>query len=99
MTRGYPSLRIDETNPAHHLSINRGGRADGCWWITYTLHFGGRKRRVRRSLRTKCLAEAIRRRDEFFDRISRDGEEVPERRREADAEGEMSPSVVYATPL
>lgn len=53
MTRGYLSLRIDETNPAHHLYVNRGGRADGCWWVVYTLHFSGRKRRVRRSLGTK----------------------------------------------
>ena len=98
MTLGYLSLRIDDTNPAHHLYVNRGGRADGCWWVAYTLHFGGRKRRVRRSLRTKCLAEAIRRRDELFARIVRDGEEVPDRRRRSSEEGEMMPLQSYASP-
>lgn len=79
MTRGYLSLRVDETNRAHHLYVNRGGRADGCWWVAYTLHFGGRKRRIRRSLGTKSLDEAISLRDELFTRIERDGEPVPER--------------------
>lgn len=81
MTRGYLSLRVDETNRAHHLYVNRGGRADGCWWVAYTLHFGGRKRRIRRSLGTKSLDEAIRFRDELFARIERDGEFVPARTR------------------
>ena len=93
MTRGYLSLRVDETNPAHHLYVNRGGRADGCWWVAYTLHFAGRKRRIRRSLGTKCLAEAIRLRDALFAGIEREGEEVPERRpkgrRDEDRESEM----------
>lgn len=79
MPRGYLSLRTDDTNPTHHLYVNRGGRADGCWWVAYTLHFGGRKRRVRRSLGTKCVTEAIQRRDALFASIERDGEEVPER--------------------
>jgi hypothetical protein len=95
MTRGYPSLRFDEANPSHHLYVNTGGRADGNYWVAYTLHFGGRKRRVRRSLGTKCLEEAIRLRDELFARIERDGEEVPERRRQtvetSDGEPEMRP--------
>lgn len=93
MTRGYLSLRVDETNPAHHLYVNRGGRADGCWWVAYTLHFSGRKRRIRRSLGTKCLAEAILLRDALFACIEREGEEVPERRpkdrRDEDRESEM----------
>ena len=81
MTRGYLSLRVDETNRAHHLYVNRGGRADGCWWVAYTLHFGGRKRRIKRSLGTKCLEDAIRQRDALFASIERHGEEVPEIRR------------------
>jgi hypothetical protein len=93
MTRGHLSLRIDEANPSHHLYVNTGGRADGNYWVAYTLHFSGRKRRVRRSLGTKCLAEAIRLRDELFARVDRDGEDVPERRPEAAKEGEMSPRV------
>lgn len=89
MTRGYLSLRIDETNRAHHLYVNRGGRADGCWWVAYTLHFGGRKRRIRRSLGTKCLEAAIRLRDALFASIERDGEEVPERGQKVSPEWEM----------
>ena len=93
MTRGYLSLRFNEANPSHHLYVNTGGRADGNYWVAYTLHFGGRKRRVRRSLGTKCLAEAIRLRDELFTRIEQDGEEVPERKQKSPEEGDMSPRV------
>ena len=103
MTRGYLSLRLNEANPSHHLYVNTGARTDGNYWVAYTLHFGGRKRRIRRSLRTKCLAEAIRLRDELFARIERDGEEVPERRRasstDGDRESEMQPFLSYATPV
>ena len=53
MTRGYLSLRFNEANPSHHLYVNTGGRADGNYWVAYTPHFGGRKRRIRRSLGTK----------------------------------------------
>jgi hypothetical protein len=103
MTRGYLSLRIDEANPSHHLYVNTGGRADGNYWVAYTLHLGGRKRRIRRSLGTKGLAEAIRLRDELFARIERDGEDVPERRRtsptDGDRESAMQPVPSYATPV
>jgi len=103
MTRGYLSLRFSEANAAHHLYVNTGGRADGNYWVAYTLHFGGRKRRVKRSLGTKCLEEAIRLRDELFARIERDGEEVRDRRRtnpaDGDREGEMQPVLNYATPV
>ena len=102
LTLGYLSLRIDESNPAHHLYINRGGRADGCWWVAYTLHFGGRKRRVRRSLHTKSLEEAIRLRDDLFARIQVEGESVPERRLKdveaGDREGEMWTLCIDAMP-
>jgi hypothetical protein len=93
MTRGYLSLRFNEANASHHLYVNTGGRTDGNYWVAYTLHFGGRKRRVRRSLGTKCLAEAIRLRDELFARIERDGEEVPERRPKSREEDDMRPRV------
>jgi hypothetical protein len=103
MTRGYLSLRLNEANPSHHLYVNTGGRTDGNYWVAYTLHFGGRKRRIRRSLGTKCLMEAIRLRDELFARIERGGEEVPDRRRmgpaDGDREGEMQPVPSYATPV
>ena len=45
MSLGFPSLRVDLTNPLHHLWCN-----NGTWWVHSTLHFGGRKRRIRRSL-------------------------------------------------
>ena len=103
MTRGYLSLRFNEANPSHHLYVNTGGRNDGNYWVAYTLHFGGRKRRIRRSLRTKCLAEAIRLRDELFAHIERHGEDVPERRRtgpnNGDRKSELQPDVSYATPV
>ncbi len=99
MPRGFLSLRITNSSPTHHLYVNTGGRADGNYWVAYTLHFGGRKRRVRRSLGTKSVEEAIRQRDELFARIERDGEEVPERRSASPEEEEMLPLLSYATPV
>jgi len=75
MPRGFLSARIDDRNPRHHLWCN-----NGTWWTHYTLHFGHRKRRIRRSLRTSAAEEAIRRRDALFAEINREGEEIPERR-------------------
>ena len=75
MTIGFPSLRVDTANPLHHLWCN-----NGTWWVHYTLHFDHRKRRVRRSLGTRALDEAIRRRDDFLTRLARDSEPVPDRR-------------------
>ena len=83
MPRGYFSLRTADANRLHHLSVNAGGRATGNFWVAYTLHFGGRKRRIRRSLGTRCVEDAILRRDKLFASIERDGEEVPERRPKA----------------
>jgi len=76
MTIGFPSIRVDDANPLHHLWCN-----NGTWWVHYTLHFDHRKRRVRRSLGTHALDEAVRRRDELLARVARDGEPVPERGR------------------
>jgi hypothetical protein len=73
MPLGIPSLRIDETNPHHHIWLN-----NGTWWVHYTLHFGYRKRRIRRSLETRDLAEALRRRDELLRRLAVDGEIIAE---------------------
>ena len=75
MTIGFPSVRVDDANPLHHLWCN-----NGTWWVHYTLHFGPRKRRIRRSLRTRLAAEAVQRRDELLARLAREGEPVPERR-------------------
>ena len=74
MTIGFPSLRIDADNQTHHLCNN-----NGVWWVHFTLHFYHRKRRVRRSLKTRSLAEAIERRDALLLQIEREGEPVTER--------------------
>jgi hypothetical protein len=74
MTQGYLSSRNCTAGDQHHLWNN-----NGTWWVHYTLHFGDRKRRIRRSLKTRLLEEAIRRRDELFALIARDGEWVYER--------------------
>lgn len=75
MPIGFPSLRVDHANPLHHVWCN-----NGTWWIHYTLHFDGRKRRIRRSLGTAVLDIALERRDELLNRIAREGEPVPQRR-------------------
>jgi hypothetical protein len=93
MPLGRLSIRIDPVNPRHHLWCNNGS-----WWIAYVLHFDGRKRRIRRSLGTSCVAEAIRRRDELLARIAEQGEEVPERRRTDTGEDDMGPGPHFAIP-
>jgi len=80
MPLGRLSARIDEANDAHHLWLN-----NGTWWVHYTLNFDFRTRRVRRSLGTRSLAEAIRQRNALFERLAAEGEWVPER----GEEGEM----------
>ena len=76
MPVGFPSIRVDQRNEKHHLWCN-----NGTWWVHYTVHFDHRKRRIRRSLRTRSLTEAILRRDALLQRISSDGDPVPERNR------------------
>jgi len=71
---GFPSIRVADSNPLHHIWCN-----NGTWWVHYTLHFHGRKRRVRRSLGTSDVATAIGQRDELFARLGREGEPVPPR--------------------
>jgi hypothetical protein len=75
MSIGFPSLRVDDANPLHHLWCN-----NGTWWVHYTLHFDGGKRRIRRSLGTRAVEWAVLRRDELLARLAREGEPVPERR-------------------
>ena len=75
MTLGFPSLRVDHANPLHHLWCN-----NGTWWVHYTLHFGGRKRRIRRSLGTRVIEVAVQRRNDLLARLANEGELVPERR-------------------
>lgn len=74
MPLGHLSSRSTNSGSGHNLWNN-----NGTWWVHYTLHFGHRKRRIRTSLKTRSLEEAIRRRDERFAGIARDGEWVEER--------------------
>lgn len=75
MPVGYPSLRVQDDNPRHHLWNN-----NGTWWIHYTIHFDHRKRRIRRSLQTRSLADAIDRRDHLLATATLIGEFVADRR-------------------
>ena len=76
MPIGKLAIRVDEQNPRHHLY--RNGRL---WWAHLTVHHSGfKKRRIRRSLGTANLHEAIARRDCFLEQIAREGLELGERR-------------------
>ncbi len=75
MPIGRLSIRSRPGNHLHHLYRNNGD----VWWVHYTLNWDGRTRRIRRSLNTTNVADAIRLRDELFARITAEGEPVPER--------------------
>lgn len=75
MPVAYPSIRIDQSNDTHHLWCN-----NGTWWLHYTVHFGHRVRRIRRSLRTRSRAEAILKRDQHFHEIAVRGESISPQR-------------------
>ena len=79
MPLGRLSARIDQASETHHLWLN-----NGTYWVHFTLNFDFRTRRVRRSLGTKSLTEAIRKRDALFARLATEGEWVPERGEESD---------------
>ncbi len=59
------SIRINKNNPTHHLYNN-----NGTWWCHLTLHSGPYKERIRKSLRTKNLNEAIIKRDQLFEKLA-----------------------------
>lgn len=64
------SIRVDADNPLHHIWSN-----NGTWWVHYTLTtWDERIRRVRRSLGTKDLGEALEQRDALLRRLSVEGE-------------------------
>lgn len=59
------AVRMDGRNSNHHLWNN-----NGTWFVHYTVYpTPVTKERVRRSLGTKCVQEARRRRDELFRRL------------------------------
>lgn len=76
MPIGTLSIRVNQQNPRHHLY--RNGRL---WWAHLTVHHSGfKKRRIRRSLGTASLEEAIARRDCFLEEIAREGIRLTERK-------------------
>lgn len=83
MPIGHLSIRIDTRRRDHHVWVNHGGGS----WVHSTRHFDGRNRRIRRSLGTRDLEQAIRLRDERFDRIREYRECVAPRRRADDEPG------------
>ena len=61
-----PGIRISLENPNHHLWNNHG-----TWFLHYTVHpTSFTKERIRRSLATKDLEIARRRRDSFFSELA-----------------------------
>lgn len=60
------SIRVDATNPDHHLWNN-----NGTWWCHYTLHREQHSRRCRVSLETRLLSKARLRRDHLFNALRR----------------------------
>jgi hypothetical protein len=57
------SIRTNPENPNHHLWNNHG-----TWFVHYVVHpTPWTKERVRRSLGTRSLEEARRRRDQLFE--------------------------------
>ena len=72
MPVGYPSIRVQDSNPTHHLWNN-----NGTWWCHYTIHRPDHtKQRVRRSLGTRDLREARRRRDAILRSLNHGHKEV-----------------------
>lgn len=62
MSDNVLAIRTDEKNPNHHLWNN-----NGTWFVHYTIYpTPVTKERVRRSLKTKCVDEARRKRDHLF---------------------------------
>ena len=75
MPLGTLSIRTNQSNPTHHLYRN-----GNLWWAHFFVQYSGFKaRRVRKSLRTGSLAEAIKRRDKLFKEIRLNGIEIPEK--------------------
>ena len=96
MPLGTLAIRKKDSNPTHHLYRN-----GNLWWVHFFVHHSGFKaRRVRKSLRTGSLTEAITRRDKLFEEIRQNGLQIPERptspRRESIA-APRAPVYEYAT--
>ena len=75
MPLGTLAIRKKDSNPNHHLYLN-----GNLWWVHFFVHHSVFKaRRVRKSLGTGSLTEAITRRDKLFEEVRQNGIEIPER--------------------
>ena len=94
MPLGTLAIRKKDSNPTHHLYRN-----GNLWWVHFFVHHSGFKaRRVRKSLRTESLAEAIIRRDKLFEQIRQNGIEIPERAQRFGHEPIAAPGIpIYAS--
>lgn len=62
------AVRVDDNNPRHHLWNN-----NGTCWCHFTVHLSDyQKKRIRLSLQTSKVKEAIRKRDQLFTRLSKE---------------------------
>lgn len=62
------AIRLNPNNPNHHLWCN-----NGTWWIHYTLHLSDyTAQRIRKSLGTRNIYTARKRRDELLEALPQD---------------------------
>ena len=94
MPLGTLSIRTNQSNPTHHLYRN-----GNLWWVHFFVnHSGFKTRRVRLSLRTNSLSEAITRRDGLFEDIRQNGHLIPERRRtQSQSQRELAAAGAFAS--
>ncbi len=75
MPLGTLAIRKKDSNPTHHLYRN-----GNLWWVHFFVHHSSFKaRRIRKSLGTASLKEAVKRRDALFETVARQGIQLPER--------------------
>ncbi len=91
---GVLSIRIGGDNPNHHLWNN-----NGVWFVHYTVHPDAlTKQRIRRSLQTKSLHVARRKRNQILAEVVRAEtafvEKPPDRKREEEQLNEQQPQQV-----
>ena len=75
MPLGTLAIRENEKNPTHHLYRN-----GNLWWVHFFVHHSGFKaKRVRLSLKTSSIREAIERRDDLFEEVRQNGFSIPDK--------------------
>ncbi len=62
------AIRVDKSNPNHHLWNN-----NGTWWLHYTVYPSPvTSERRRKSLRTNCLKQARKKRDQTLYELAKE---------------------------